>query len=105
MRTPRPREDLGHTVNDKVDLVQEKGALVVDPPHYPTLPYSPLRFFATSAPSCLRVASPFCPAPATPWRPMGPRSCLPVLGKGAAGSQDSVPVDEVGPGGGGASET
>uniref|UniRef100_E0CXW4 Lysine methyltransferase 5C n=1 Tax=Mus musculus TaxID=10090 RepID=E0CXW4_MOUSE len=40
-----------------------------------------VRFSATSAPSCLRVASPFCPAPATPWRPMGPRLCLPVLGR------------------------
>ncbi|NP_001407571.1 histone-lysine N-methyltransferase KMT5C isoform X1 [Mus musculus] len=81
MRTPRPRDDPGHTVSDKVDLVQEKEAPVVGPAHLPALPHSSLRFSATSAPSCLRVASPFCPAPATPWRPMGPRLCLPVLGR------------------------
>ena len=28
---------------------------------------------------------------------MGPRLCLPVLGKGAAGSRDPVRLDEVGP--------
>jgi hypothetical protein len=36
---------------------------------------------------------------------MGPRLCLPVLGKGAAGSRDPVRLDEVGPRESGVSDT